>query len=50
MTRGEIDERDAVGRGCECPTCGEASMDYLDLDDDGRTVTCGHCGSVYTLD
>ena len=49
MTRGEIHANDAVGRGCECPTCGAASMDYLDLDDDACVVTCGNCGSVYAL-
>jgi len=48
MTRDEASPNDTVGRGCECPTCGECRIDELYLDDDDR-VTC-HCGTVYALD
>ena len=50
-TRDELDERDAVPEGDECPTCGNADMDTLgwvvSLDDDD-TVECENCGTVYT--
>jgi hypothetical protein len=47
-TRDELAAVDAVGSGCECPTCGNAEMDTLCLDDDD-VVECGECGSFYTL-
>ena len=47
-TRDELDERDAVPEGDECPTCGNADMDTLGWDEHGETVECENCGTVYT--
>ena len=46
-THDELDERDAVPEGAECPTCGNADMDTLGWDDDGVEVTCTTCGTHY---
>ena len=47
-TRDELAAVDAVGSGCECPTCGNAEMDTLCLDDDD-VVECLACGTRYAL-
>ena len=47
-TRDEIEAVDVVGSGCECPTCGNAEMDELYLDDDD-VVECLECGTFYAL-
>ena len=47
-TRDELDERDAVPEGYECPSCGNADMGTLCWDEYGDTLECGDCGTVYT--
>jgi uncharacterized Zn finger protein len=31
-----------------CPKCGERRMNNLPWSEDGETVTCSKCGTIYT--
>ena len=38
---------DRAAQGSACPNCFEGRVDWLVWNDDGETVTCASCGTIY---
>ena len=38
---------DRVSETNSCPSCGEREMDRLIWEDDGESVRCATCGTIY---
>ena len=39
--------KDRVSEANGCPSCGEREMDRLVWEDDGESVRCATCGTIY---